>query len=185
MFVNSEQVERKALRQGDIITNIHLLGVINLKSIQYSTTLPAADNYTNWTIPATPKFGDAMVLSHSCEIAVENRLKLTSVILAPLRDIDTATKPEQVEELIQSNLIDQEKPRASFLKYFYLPPHPNLRYSKGAIVDFSKCFSVRKQCYEILLKKKVAQLAADAVSSLGLKLALYFHRKGVPCVTSH
>jgi hypothetical protein len=137
-----------------------------------------SENYLGWAIPLSPKFGDAIVLSHSCEIAPENRTKITSVILAPLRDLNTATSDDRVKELIDTNLIDRTKPQASFLKYFYLPPNSNLKYTEGSIADFSKCFSVRKQSYDLLAKNKIAQLSRDSVSSLSLKLALYFHRTG-------
>lgn len=177
MFFSDDQIERDVLRQGDIIAQVHLLGAINLNSIQYSSAMNS-ENYLGWAIPLPPKFGDAIVLSHSCEIAPENRTKITSVILAPLRDLNTATSEDRVKELIDTNLIDRTKPQASFLKYFYLPPNPNLKYTEGSIADFSKCFSVRKQSYDLLVKNKIAQLSRDSVSSLALKLALYFHRTG-------
>ena len=177
MFFSDDQIERDVLRQGDIIAQVHLLGTINLNNIQYSSAMNSKD-YLGWAISSPPKFGDAIVLSHSCEIDPENRTKLTSIILAPLRDLNTATSEDRVKELINSNLIDRTKPQASFLKYFYLPPNPNLKYTEGSIADFSKCFSVRKQSYDLLVKNKIAQLYRDFVSSLALKLALYFHRTG-------
>ena len=177
MFLSDAQIERDVLRQGDIIAQVHLLGAINLNNIQYSSAMNSS-SYSSWAILSPPKFGDAIVLSHSCEIAPENRTKFTSIILAPLRDINTATSEDRVKELIESNLIDLTKPQASFLKYFYLPPNPNLKYTEGSIIDFSKCFSVRKQSYDSLVKSKIAQLSRDCISSLALKLALYFHRSG-------
>lgn len=179
MFLDEEKIDRGILRQGDIISQIHLLGAINLNSINYSSPAIGSDEYISWLIPAAPKFGDAMVLSHSCEISLENRVKLTSIILAPLRDIHKATDPERIQELINSNLIDQGNPRPSFLKYFYIFPNAKLEYSNGSVVDFSKLFSVRNQSYNALLEKKIAQLSEDAIASMALKLALYFHRTGV------
>ena len=41
---------------------------------------------------------------------------LTSIILAPLRDIHKATAQERIQELIDSNLIDRSNPGASYLK---------------------------------------------------------------------
>lgn len=179
MFLGDEQIERGILRQGDIISQIHLLGAINLNSINYSAPAVGSDEYISWLIPAAPKFGDAMILSHSCEISLENRVKLTSIILAPLRDVHKATDPERVQELITSNLIDRDDPKPSFLKYFYVPPNPKLKHNTGAVVDFSKLFSVRNQSYNTLLEKKIAQLSEDAIASMALKLAVYFHRTGV------
>ncbi len=120
-----------------------------------------------------------MVLSHSCEIALENQIKVTAIILAPLRDIHKATDKNRIDELIQINLIDRSEPKASFLKYFYIPANPHLEYSQGSIVDFSKCFSIRNKCYNTLLSKKIAQLSEDAIASMALKLALYFHRSAL------
>jgi len=125
-----------------------------------------------------PIMGDAMVLSHSCEIDPQNKIKLTSIILAPLRDINTATAPDKIQDLIESNEIDRTKPQASYLKYFYVPPNENLKFKGGAIVDCSKCFSLRRQSYKSLLSSKIVQLSGEATYSMALKLALYFHRNG-------
>jgi hypothetical protein len=179
MFLGDEQIERGILRQGDIISKVHLLGAINLSNIYYSSPAGSPNEYSSWSILNAPKFGDAMVLSHSCEIALENRVKLTSIILAPLRDIHKATEQERIRELIASNLIDIDDPKPSFLKYFYVNPNPKLQYSDGAIVDFSKLFSVRKKAYDALLDNKIIQLSENAISSMALKLSLYFHRNSV------
>jgi hypothetical protein len=179
MFLGNEQIERGTLRQGDIISQVHLLGAINLSWLLYSSHAGSPTEYSSWSIPAAPIFGDAMILSHSCEIALENKVKVTSIILAPLRDVHKATARERVHELIVSNLIDQTNPEASFMKYFYVPPNQKLQYSEGAIVDFSKLFSVRNKSYEALLEKKIAQLTENAIASMALKLSVYFHRAGV------
>lgn len=179
MFLIEESLEKDTLRQGDIIRDVHLLGAINLNGLHYSSPAGKPRVLASWNVPNKPIFGNAMVVSHSCEIALENKVKVTSIILAPLRDIHKATAKDRIDELISSNFIDHENPSASFLKYFYIDPNPALEYTEGAIVDFSKIFSVRNKCYDSLLEKKVAQLNEDASSSMALKLALYFHRKGL------
>ena len=179
MFLEDDKIEKNILRQGDIISKVHLLGAININSIHYSSPANNPQEFSSWSIPAVPKIGDAMILSHSCEIAIENKTKVTSIILAPLRDIHKATDQTRITELINSNLIDQDEPRASFLKYFYIPPNQYLEYKEGSIADFSKCFSVRNKCYNTLLDKKIAQFSEDANASMALKLSLYFHRKGL------
>jgi hypothetical protein len=179
MFLGDEQIERGTLRQGDIISQVHLLGAINLSSLLYSSHAGSPTEYSSWSIPAAPKFGDTMVLSHSCEIALENKVKVTSIILAPLRDVHKATDLERVHELIGSNLIDQSNPEASFMKYFYVTPNKKLQYCDGAVVDFSKLFSVRNKSYDALLENKVAQLSETAIVSMALKLSLYFYRTGL------
>ena len=176
MYLADENIERGILRQGDIISKVHLLGAINLNGIQYSSLPAKPEERLSWTVPSPPKISDVMVLSHSCEIATENSVKVTSIILGPLRDINTATDPARVRELIESNEIDQANPAASFLKYFYVSPNPNLEYKDGAVVDFSKCFSVRKQSYNMLVAQKLTQLTPEVANSMALKLALYFHR---------
>ena len=177
MFLPQESIEKNVLRQGDIIKNIHLLGAINLNSVHYSVSQLNQEEYMAWNVPNKPIFGDAMVVSHSCEIDRENKVKVTSVILAPIRDVNTATSPERVQALIDSNYIDTESPAASFLKYLYVEPNPALQYSNGAIVDFSKIFSVRKQYYDQLLERKVVQLNEIASLNMALKLAVYFYRR--------
>ena len=117
-----------------------------------------------------------MVVSHSCEVAKENGVKLTSILLAPVRDVSGATPASKLQELIDSNLIDRSNPDASYLKYFDLEPDDKLAHPQGSVVDFSKAFSVRKNSYEFLLDKKVLQLDGESRTSMALKLALYFHR---------
>jgi hypothetical protein len=178
LFLNEEFVERHTLRQGDSVKDVHLLGAINLNALHYSSPAGNRNELASWNVPNKPIFGDAMIVSHSCEIARENMVKVTSIILAPLRDIHKATAKERIDELIKSNLIDQQNPLASFLKYFYIAPNSALEYPDGAIVDFSKIFSVRNKSYDSLLDKKIVQLTQQAASSMALMLALYFHRKG-------
>lgn len=179
MFLDNNEIEKTSLRQGDIINEIHLLGAININNIHYSSPANNPQKHASWNVPNPPIFGNAMVVSHSCEVARENKIKVTSIILAPLRDVHKATAKDRVDELIKSNLIDHSNPTASFLKYFYITPNPALEYEQGAIVDFSKIFSIRNQSYDLLLEKKVAQLTEQSSSSMALKLALYFHRQGL------
>jgi hypothetical protein len=63
-----------------------------------------------------------------------------------------------------------------YIKYFYLAPNDELKYSSGAIADFSKLFSVRNKSFDFLLERKVAQLSEESFESLALKLSLYFYR---------
>jgi hypothetical protein len=175
VFERDEAIERNALRQGDVISNIHLLGALNFVAFQYSKTTAAPD-WAAWSVPTAPVFGDAIILSHDCEIALDNKIKVTSIVLAPLRDLHKATETTRVQELIDSNDVRTEGVGASFLKYFYIEPNTALQFADGAVADFAKCFSVRKNCFEILLAQKVAQLTRDAAAAMALKLALYFAR---------
>ena len=100
---------------------------------------------------------------------------MTSIVLAPIRDVNSATSPDKVEELIETNFIS-DTTEQTYLKYFYIEPHDELAFPKGGVVDFSKCFSIRKQSYGDLLKSKTIQLELPVVSHLSRKLALYFHR---------
>ena len=175
MYRPVEEFETGALRQGDLIGDVHILGAINPGGIQYIGGAKA-ENSTGWFINNPPFCGEAVILSHSCEIAPENQIKITGIILAPIRDVESATEAEKVQELIDSNLIE-ETTQASYLKYFYLEPHEKLPHRRGSVVDFSKCFSVRKNYYESLLKRKKLQLQLNIAQSLALKLALYFHRQ--------
>ena len=166
------------LRQGDIIKLIQVLGTIAYEQV----TIPrAADrdlnhNPQSWSVQSPPKFRDCMVLTHCCELDPNNESKLTSIILAPLRDVHTATNPEKLRELIESNDIRRPELSASYLKYFYIQGHPSMQTRGDTIVDFSKCFSVRNKSYKFLAKKKILQLRDSVRASMSLKLALYFHR---------
>jgi len=173
VFLQENAIERDILRQGDIISNILILGAININGIQFQVDQKGEKKF--WSVSQQPKYSDAMILSHSCEIDPSNSIKLTSLILAPLRDINKATNPSKIEELKKSNYIDSSV-QASYLKYFYIHPHPMLSYDDGAIVDFSKCFSLKKESYNMLVERKIIQLNDDAIDKMSLKLALYFYR---------
>jgi hypothetical protein len=177
MYVPDEEIDQTSLLQGDIIRDVQILGALNLNAIQFLTPATTGGEPTGWSVSAPPVSGFAMVLSHSCEVARENGIKVTSIILAPLRDLSSATRPDKVEQLIASNLLDQANPGGSFLKYFYLEPVEKLPYERGAVVDYSKCFSVRNQSYEFLLGRKVLQLQDDIRNGMALKLGVYFYRE--------
>ena len=171
--------QSNSLRQGDILKNLQVLGTIDYHQVTSPSGLPgmARREPQSWSVTATPKFRDCMVLTHCCDLDRENENKVTSIILAPLRDVHTATKPEKVDELIQSNDITQPGVKASFLKYFYVDREAKLMARNGAIVDFSKCFSIRNKAYDYLLERKLLQLTDTVRLSMSLKLALYFHRE--------
>jgi hypothetical protein len=173
MYLNDDLIERTVLRQGDILNNVHILGALNLNCIQMIGSI--GKDPESWLYREKPIFGSAMVVSHSCEIDKSNGVKLTSIVLAPLRDIDSATSPEKKDELIASNFISDES-TISFLKYFFLEPNKDIKYPSGAVVDFSKCFSLKKQAYDSLLEKKVIQLVDDVVEKMSLKLSLFYYR---------
>jgi hypothetical protein len=176
MFLDDDKIERGVLRQGDVITQIHVFGAITNNNILYLSQQGKPEEIKGWTVHGAPKICDAMVLSHSCEIDPGNAVKLTSIILAPIRDINSAAQKDKIQEVIDSNLIHRDKQEASYLKYFYIPPHPSLQYSSGAIVDFSKCFSLRKNSYDDLVSRKILQLTEEVRINMSLKLSLYFHR---------
>ncbi len=173
MYLENASVEINVLRQGDIVSGLHLLGAISLQAIQYNTDYQG--KRLGWQLPSPPKLGDAIVLSHSCELDPSNTVKITSIILCPIRDINTATDKGKIEELINTNLVAQNE-GATYLKYFYLEPNTKLEFKNGAVADFSKLFSVRKSCYESVLHQKILQLKPEIAEALALKLALYFHR---------
>lgn len=177
MYVPEAAFDAQRLLQGDVVFGIQLVGAINLRGIHHHTPVHGEGRANAWTVPQEPKIGAAMVLSHSCEIALENNVKLTSVVLAPIRDVNQATSPERISELVTSNRIDKSDTDWSYLKYFYLELTPRLPFSRGAVVDFSKLFSVRKQAFAHVLEKKVLQLEDEVRTSMALKLALYFHRE--------
>ncbi|KFO68000.1 hypothetical protein ER57_07205 [Smithella sp. SCADC] len=154
-YIDDETFDTNSLIQGDILSNIHLLGAIHFGIINYITT--SSEDKKGWNVSKPPDFADAMVLSHSCEISLENKTKLTSIILAPIRDINSATAPEKISELIETNIIDTSSEK-SYLKYFYVEPNNKLKYIAGGVVDFSKCFSIRKNSYDFILQKKYYKL---------------------------
>lgn len=173
MYLNKENIE-PVLRQGDILTDVHLLGALTINNIRYLTD--QQEKQQSWQYNEKPVYGAAMVLSHSCEIDLANDVKLTSIILAPIRDVSKATHPDKVKELIESNELS-EYSQFSYLKYFFIHPFPELDFAQGGVVDFSKCFSIRNKSYEYLQSKKVCQLTESYSQSMAIKLAAYYYRK--------
>lgn len=175
MFVEAGDTQNGVLRQGDILAEVQFFAALNPGGISFNTDVNG--NKTGWSFNNNkPEFGDVMVLSHCCEISKDNGVKLTSIILAPLRDINTATEASKKEELIQTNLIIPGTTTTSFLKYFYVEASPKLQFQNGAIVDFSKCFSVRKNYFDTLVTKKKLQLTDAIREKMALKLAAYYFR---------
>lgn len=175
MYLDQASIELDALRQGDIIQNVELVGAFNLNSVQ--RTLNSRDEVVAWSTASPLKKAAVMILSHSCEIDLENDIKVTSIILAPIRDVNQATSPEKIREVIESNIIDPENPKETYLKYFYLAPHEKLGFANGGVVDFSKLFSVHKSSYDRLLKSKILQLQSEIATQMAYKLGLYFFRR--------
>ena len=175
MFLPDNKIERDSLKQGDIISNIHCIGALNLNGMNYITNSNGVK--IGWAVNKKPDFLDCMILSHSCEIAKENDVKVTGIILAPLRDVNKATRPNKMQELITSNII-KDGITATYLKYFYVESNDkfSIKCDKGVVADFSKCFSVRKQTYDMLLKHKIIQLNDVVVQKMALKLSLYYFR---------
>ena len=175
MYLDSDSTEFDALRQGDILRDIELVGAFNINAIR--RTLDVRNEIVAWSVESALKRSIVMVLSHSCEIALENNIKVTSIILAPIRDVHRATSPDKLQEVIESNIIDPENPAPSYLKYFYLEPHEKIEYADGGIVDFAKLFSVHKSSYQRLVDSKILQLKPDFANQMAYKLGLYFFRR--------
>ncbi len=176
MFVPDSEIETNALRQGDVLRDIYLFGAINLKNVNAeSNVLTGPTMSLNYR--STAGTGAGIVLSHSCELDPENSDKVTSILLAPLRDVNSATRPDKIEQLKNSNVIPEEgNAPPSFLKYFYLDPLPTISFQSGCIVDFSKIFSLHKSSMEFLRERKVAQMRPEMAGALTRKLALFFYR---------
>jgi hypothetical protein len=174
MFLSDQDIEQESLRQGDIISEVQYFGCMNINNIL--THQNAAGTIESWGFKIAPVIGPAIILSHSCEIDKANGIKLTSIILSPLRDINSATAPDKIEELKHTNFITHDS-EFSYLKYFYISPHKKLPHKDGAVVDFSKCFSLHKSAYDTILSNKIIQLKQEISDNLALKFSLYFYRK--------
>lgn len=183
MFEVAADISTTSLFQGDVIRSVPSFGAINLKnctlhcSILGEETAIAASSPIDVTISKSVRRCDVVILSHSCEIALENGEKVTSIIVAPIRDVNTATKADKLQELIESNDVDMAEKRGfSYLKYYYMKCGA-CQFPAGAVVDFNKVFSFHKSVYGELLKNKVAQMTAVGREKFSLKLALYYYRK--------
>lgn len=179
MFLSREESDFTSLRQGDILKDIVLLGAINRNNVLY-VSQPGSESNDFWMYKEKPENGYVMVLSHCCELDRRNGMKVTSIIVAPLRDINKASRPEKVQEIIDTNIIDKEHPSKSFLKYFFLNPYPPIQYTEGCVVDFSKIFSFKNSSYDYLLENKILQLNNEYRDHMSFKLGLFFYRANIP-----
>ncbi|GHV74122.1 hypothetical protein AGMMS49940_14240 [Spirochaetia bacterium] len=175
MYLSDEKKDPFSLRQGDILKDIDLLGALNKNNILY-TVQPGSASNDFWMYREKPETGYVMVLSHCCELDKKNGMKVTSIIVAPLRDINKASAPDKIKDIINTNIIDREHPQKSYLKYFYIPNSEQLPYKNGAVVDFSKIFSFKNSCYDYLLSNKILQLQDDYREHMSFKLGLFFYR---------
>jgi hypothetical protein len=175
-YVSTEDVEPDTLRQGDLIQDVHLIGSLCFTDVAIPTIVGGGVVPKSWSVHSELPKGPVTVLSQCCEIDRVNGVKLTSIILAPVRDVSKATRQDKLQELIDSNDIVPGQSSYSYLKYFFLEPHPSLPFRGGGLVDFSKVFSVRKTSYDFLLERKIAQMSDSTRESMAMKLALYFYR---------
>lgn len=173
-YVTQGEFDGQSLWQGDVIRDVHLLGAICYRDLS-SPTNSMGEQMNHWTVSKKLEAGTVAVLSHSCEVAKENGVKLTSIVVAPLRDVSSATEQSKISELIESNRLGDGG--FSYLKYFYLPSSPAMNFPRGAVIDFSKLFSIRKSSYDFLLSRKILQLDEETRQSMAIKLAVYFYRE--------
>lgn len=166
MFLTDAEANFGKLLQGDVVKDVPLVATLALDRVQ-------AIGPTAWAYAGALKSGNCVVLSHSCEIAIENGEKVTSCILAPIRKADGATTPELFEVLRRNEVKEGE---SNFIKYFYIPTHDKLDYPNGTLVDLSKLFSVRKTSIDQLIGNKILEMSTESRILFGKKLALYFYR---------
>ncbi|MCW5547692.1 MAG: hypothetical protein KIT44_01890 [Opitutaceae bacterium] len=166
MFLTDAEANFGRLLQGDVIKDVPLVSTLALDRVQ-------AVGQSAWAYNGSLKTGYCAVLSHSCEIAIENGEKVTSCILAPIRKADGATTPELFEILRRNEV---KEGQSNFIKYFYIPMHEKLDYPRGSLVDLSKLFSVRKTSIEQLINGKILEMTDDNRVLFARKLALYFYR---------
>lgn len=167
MFLPDSEMDRDVLLQGDIIKNIPLLAVLEIDKV--------IEVGQSWGYANPLKYSFCAVVSHSCEIAEENGVKVTSCILAPVRGADGATTDAMFEDLKRGNELVSGS--GNYLKYFYLEPNGALpAFARGSIVDFSKIFSLRKTSIPQLIQNKILQMSSEAALQLARKSAYYFYR---------
>jgi hypothetical protein len=177
VFVDDGEVEKTTLRQGDVATDIHWVGTVCFKQITIPSGVVDDEKPKRWSVSNELERGPVAIISHCCELDRTNGVKLTSIILAPIRDVAKATSPNKIQELIDSNIISRSGMTYSYLKYFYVPPTPKLPFDRGGVIDISKIFSVRKTSYDVVLDRKILQMTELGRDAFALKVGLYFYRQ--------
>ena len=179
-----------ALMQGDILRDFPALDAVPRTRIH--SVLPVARDNTAPSpnaealyLSALPLLRRVAVVSHSCELQPENEAKVVSVLLAPIRDASRAVKPAQRAQLKDGNELRPAsagaEAQATFGKFFYLPPHADVTEdAEGAVIEFSRTFSLGRDAIEWAIQQRVLRLTNKARTLLGYKLAAFFYRGPQP-----
>lgn len=85
-FLETASIERDSLRQGDLIREIHLVGSLCFKDVSVPNSVGGGQSQKWWSVHGELPTGPVVVVSYCCEIDRSNAVKLTSIILAPVRD---------------------------------------------------------------------------------------------------
>lgn len=159
-----------ALRQGDIIKNVPYIKPVSPHALAVRP-LPQKPKEP-LSIVIETAYTSAVVLSYCCELSETNSPgKISSIILAPLREIIEVINNTQLDALKQGNKLAADT--KTFAKLFYMEPGANVIES---VADFSHIYTLSRGYLQTLKQNKIAQMDDTTRSLLSEKISYYFLR---------
>jgi hypothetical protein len=195
MFVPDADLDRKSLRQGDILAGIPfpLIDLPNTVALGRLSGEPTANTLPSLTAVAENHRGDrewfstvtktrlcfCAVLSNCCDIEPRNgRILLPAVALARLRPIppDFLREPARLASL-QQNKNPSNPDDPGYIDYFCFDNHPRLE-NEQMVVHYNQLICIPSSAQEQLMQRKILQLDDRARVKFKLKLAFSLARLG-------
>ena len=193
MYTPDSQVDRKCLRQGDILTAVPfpiidigsaVLGRIDAEAgfqIPHPKipTIPREHRNQDdcFTMQVATRLAPCTVIAHCCELELRNgKCLLPMISVARILPVKVSISRD-TEKL--ASLRANKDPRSSedpgYLDYFYLEPHKSIGGIE-CVVDFSQIAPVPGTEYQNLLRRKALQLLDRERVKFKIKLAAFLAR---------
>ena len=100
-----------------------------------------------------PYNGHFVILSHSCDVSMENKGKRKFFVCTPLKELPGKFEEQLKDDILEWNTIDQDKSVPANLFVF---KSSKVIHEKNCVVDITRCLSVNSK--KLDLDKKVLQL---------------------------
>ncbi len=193
MFVAAAQMDRKCLRQGDILDAVPfpifevesaVLGRIDHETgiqIPHPKIVPIPREHRSRrdcvTMQVKTRLAPGAVLAHCCELELRNdKCLLPMIAVARLVPVKPSIINDAAKLLsLRANKNPRNPDDSGFLDYFYLPPD-NALGGVEWVVDYSQIASLPGAEYAYLLRRKIAQLLDRERVKFKIKLAVYLGR---------
>ena len=190
MYLPDEELNRRCLRQGDIVTGVLfpiiddellVLGRIERPVIPHPTLTLLPREHRNrddcFTAQVKMRVAPGAVLAHCCELELRNgRCLLPSVAFARVLPVKPAILSDTAKmSSLQANKDPRSTEDGGYIDYFYVHPDPRIGGGEW-VVDFGQTTSVASTEYDRLTHRKILQLSSAERVKFKIKLAAYSTR---------